>query len=316
VLLANDGRGRFTDVTQEAAPDLADVGMVTDAIWQDVDGDDRADLVVVGEWMPITVFHNTGDGRLERTAVPGLERSHGWWNRIVAGDFTGDGRTDFVVGNLGLNTRLRATEREPLTMYVKDFDRNGSVEHILSQYNDGTSYPMALRDDLIGALPFLRPRYPDYEGYALETVTDIFSPDELADAVVKQAYTFATSLARNEGDGSFTLLPLPLEAQIAPVYGILPVDVDVDGHLDLLLAGNFDGVKPELGRMSAGHGLVLRGDGTGSFQPVLPAESGFLVPGQARDIRRIATGRADLYIVARNNDRPLVFRPIGTPESY
>jgi hypothetical protein len=316
VLLTNDGRGRFTDVTREVAPDLANVGMVTDAMWEDVDGDDRADLVLVGEWMPITVFQNTGDGRLERAEVPGLEKSHGWWNRIVAGDFTGDGRTDFVVGNLGLNTRLRATEREPLTMYVKDFDRNGSVEHILSQYNDGVSYPMALRDDLIGALPFLRPRYPDYEGYALQTVTDIFSPDELADAVVKQAYTFATSLARNNGDGSFTLLPLPLEAQIAPVYGILPADVDGDGHLDVLLAGNFDGVKPELGRMSAGHGLILRGDGTGGFQPIPAVGSGFLVPGQARDIRRIRTARGDLYFVTRTSDRPLIFRLAGTPGSY
>ncbi len=316
VLLANDGRGRFTDVTQQAAPDLANVGMVTDAIWEDVDGDDRADLVVVGEWMPITIFHNTGDGRLVRADAPGLEKSHGWWNRIVAGDFTGDGRTDFVVGNLGLNTRLRASEREPLTMYVKDFDRNGWVEQILSQYNDGVSYPLALRDDLIGALPFLRARYPNFEEYALETVTDIFSPAELADAVVKQAYSFATALARNDGGGSFTLLPLPLEAQIAPVYGILPVDIDEDGHLDLLLAGNFDGVQPELGRMSAGHGLVLRGDGTGSFQPVPAAESGFLVPGQARDIQRIRTARDDLYFVTRNNDRPLVFRTAGGPRSY
>lgn len=316
VLLANDGRGRFTDVTQQVAPGLANVGMVTDAIWEDVDGDDRADLVVVGEWMPITIFRNTGDGVLERAEAPGLEKSHGWWNRIVAGDFTGDGRTDFVVGNLGLNTRLRATLREPLTMYVKDFDRNGFVEQILSQYNDGVSYPLALRADLIGALPFLGARYPNFAGYALQTVTDIFSPAELADAVVKQAYTFGTALVRNDGDGSFTLLPLPLEAQIAPVYGILPADIDADGHLDLLLAGNFDGVKPELGRMSASHGLVLRGDGTGSFQPLPAAESGFLVPGQARDIRRIRTARGDLYFVTRNNDRPLIFRPAGTPRSY
>ncbi len=313
VLLANDGRGRFTDITQGAAPELATLGMVTDAIWEDVDGDDRADLVVVGEWMPIKIFRNTGDGRLEAADVPGLEKSHGWWNRIVAGDFTGDGRTDFVVGNLGLNTRLRATEREPLTMYVKDFDRNGAVEHILSGYNDGVSYPLVLRDDLIAALPFLRERYPNFEDYALETVTDIFSEAELADAVVKQAYTFETALARNDGDGSFTLLPLPLEAQIAPTYGILPADIDEDGHLDVLLAGNFDGVKPELGRMSAGHGLVLRGDGTGGFRPLHVTESGFLVPGQARDIQRIRTGRGELYMVTRNDDRPLIFQPARTP---
>ncbi len=307
VLLANDGRGRFTDVTSRVAPQLAEIGMVTDALWEDVDGDGRADLVVVGEWMPITVFHTTGEGRLERAEVPGLERSHGWWNRIVAGDFTGDGRVDFVVGNLGLNTRLRATEREPLTMHVKDFDRNGHVEQILSQYNDGESYPLALRDDLIAALPSFRERHADFEEYARQTVTEVFSADELADAVVKRAYTLASAVARNDGDGSFTLLPLPLEAQIAPVYGILPADLDGDGHLDLLLAGNFDGVKPELGRMSAGYGLLLRGDGTGAFRPVPTVESGFFVPGQARDIRRIRTGRRDLYAVTRNDDRPLVF---------
>ncbi|MEJ2319305.1 MAG: VCBS repeat-containing protein [Gemmatimonadales bacterium] len=315
VLLANDGQGRFTDVTQQAAPDLANIGMVTDAIWEDVDGDNRADLVVVGEWMPITIFRNAGNGRLERADVPGLERSHGWWNRIAAGDFTGDGRTDFILGNLGLNTRLRATEREPLTLYVKDFDRNGSVEQILSQYNDGVSYPFALRDDLLSALPYLRDRYPSYEDYALQTVADVFSEAELADAVVKRAYTFETALARNDGDGSFTLLPLPVEAQIAPTYGILPADIDEDGHLDLLLAGNFDGVKPEIGRMSAGHGLVLLGDGTGGFEPVPGLESGFLVPGQARDIQRIRTVRDELYVVTRNDDRPLIFRQTEAPRS-
>jgi hypothetical protein len=308
VLLANDGRGRFTDVTQEVAPDLVSVGMVTDALWADADGDARADLVVVGEWMPIAVFRNTGDGRLVRAEVPGLEQSHGWWNRIAAADFTGDGLTDFVVGNLGLNTRLSATENEPLTMYVKDFDRNGMIEHILSGYNEGVSYPLALRDDLIGALPFLRDRYPSFADYALERVTDIFSTDELADAVRKQAYTLATALARNDGDGSFTLLPLPLQAQIAPTYGIVPEDIDGDGVLDLLLAGNFDGVKPELGRMAAGYGLVLRGDGVGGFQPIHMVESGFLVPGQARDIRRVRTARGDLYFITRNDDRPLIFR--------
>jgi hypothetical protein len=282
--------------------------MVTDALWQDVDGDRRVDLVVVGEWMPITIFRNTGTGTLERLTTSGLEKSHGWWNRIVAGDFKGDGRTDFVVGNLGLNTRLHATEDEPATMYVKDFDRNGFVEQIVSYYNHGVSYPLVLRDDLIKSVAYLKPRYLNYKDYARQTVTDIFSREELAGAVLKTAYTFTTALARNNGDGSFTLVPLPREAQIAPVYGILAADFDRDGKLDLLLAGNFDGVKPEIGRMSAGYGLFLRGGGNGNFTPVGASQSGFVVPGQARDIQRIRTRQGELYVVTRNNDRPLVFR--------
>jgi len=154
----------------------------------------------------------------------------------------------------------------------------------------------------------LKPRFPRYADYAGKTVTDIFSPVELAGATLKQAHTLATALARNNGDGSFTLVPLPREAQIAPVYGILPSDVDGDGKTDLLLAGNFDGVQPEIGRMSASYGLVLRGDGHGTFTPVRESDSGFLVPGQARDIQRVRTRRGDLYVVTRNNDRPLIFR--------
>jgi hypothetical protein len=165
-----------------------------------------------------------------------------------------------------------------------------------------------LRDDLINALPLLGPRFPHYKDYALKTVADIFTPAELSGAVVKQSYTFATTLVRNNGDGSFTLVPLPLEAQVAPVYGILAVDVDADGKVDLVLAGNFDGFKPEIGRLSSSYGLVMRGDGKGIFTPLRAIESGFFVPGQARDIQRIATRSGPLYVVTRNNDRALVFR--------
>ena len=312
MLLQNDGRGHFTDVTKRLAPELEHVGMVTDAVWRDVDGDGRPDLIVVGEWMPITVFHNAGGGKLVPVKTPGLEHSEGWWNRIVAGDFTGHGRVDSIVGNLGLNTRFQASEAEPVTMYVKDFDRSGVSKQILSVYNHGTSYPIAMRDELIRALPYLRPRYPRYADYAGQAVTDIFSAAELAGATVKQAHTFATALARNNGDGSFTLSPLPLEAQLAPVYGILAQDVDGDGKPDLLLAGNFDGVQPEIGRMSASYGLVLRGDGRGQFTPVPAAQSGFSVLGQARDVQRVRTRRGDLYVVTRNNDRALVFRSVAS----
>jgi hypothetical protein len=307
-LLRNDGRGHFTDVTDRVALGLSHVGMVTDALWKDVDGDGKLDLVVVGEWMPITIFHNTGRGRLEKMNVPGLEKSAGWWNRIIAGDFTGDGRLDLIVGNLGLNTRLQAKADEPVTMYVKDFTHNGFVQQIISYRHNGREYPLTLRDDLIRSLTFLKDRYRNYKEYARQTVADVFPQKDLADAVVKNAYTFATTLAKNNGNGTFTLVPLPTEAQIAPVYGVLASDVDGDGKPDLLLAGNFDGVKPEIGKMSAGYGVYLRGDGKGHFTPERELQSGFFVPGQARDIQRVRTRTGSVYVVARNNDRPLIFR--------
>jgi hypothetical protein len=310
MLLRNDGHGHFSDVTEQLAPELAHVGMVTDALWTDVDHDGRLDLVVVGEWMPITIFHNSG-GTLRRMSVRGLEKSNGWWNRIIAGDFTGDGRVDFVVGNLGQNSRLQASSTQPTSMVVKDFLHNGFVEQIISCYTNGVSYPLPLRDDLIKSLPYLKTRFLKYQDYAGKTVNDIFSRDELADAVVKQAYTFATSLVKNNGDGSFTLVPLPIEAQIAPVYGVLATDFDRDGKLDLLLAGNFGGFKPEIGRMAASYGLFLRGDGKGHFTPMNESESGFLVPGEARDIERLGTRTGVSYVVTRNNDRPLVFTAGG-----
>jgi hypothetical protein len=314
VLLKNDGRGHFFDVTERVAPGLSHVGMVTDAIWKDVNGDGRPDLIIVGEWMPITIFQNAGGGKLVKRNVPGLEKSNGWWNRIIAGDFTGNGRVDFIVGNLGLNTRLKADGNQPVTMYVKDFARSGFVQQVISYYNKGKPYPLALRDDLIRSLPYLRGRYHDYKEYAQQTLTDVFPNKELDSAVVKNAYTFATTLVRNNGDGSFTMVPLPLQAQISPVYGILATDVDGDGRNDLLMAGNFDGLKPDIGMASSGYGVYLHGDGKGHFTPVRELESGFLVPGQARDIQRVRTRSGDIYVVSRNNDRPIIFRSAGTRE--
>ena len=308
VLLRNDGRGHFTDVTDRVAPGLSHVGMVTDAIWRDVDGDGRLDLVVVGEWMPITIFHNAGNGRLVKASVPGLDKTNGWWNRIIAADLTGDNKVDFIVGNLGLNTRFKATTDQPVTMYVKDFAHDGFLQQIISYYNHGVAYPLLLRDDLLRALPALSDRYPTYKSYARQTMADVFPPKEVEGAIIRNAYTFATALVRNNGDGSFTVTPLPLEAQISPVYGMIAGDFESDGKSDLLLAGNFGGVKPEIGTMTAGFGALMRNDGKGHFTAVPESQSGFEVPGEARDIQRVRTRDGTIYIVARDNDTPLVFQ--------
>lgn len=311
VLLRNDGKGHFTDVADRVAPGLSHVGMVTDAVWSDIDRDGRVDLIVVGDWMPVTIFHNAGNGRLVKVDAPGLNKTSGWWNRIIAGDFTGDNKVDFIVGNLGLNTRFRAKPSEPVTMYVKDFAHNGFLQQIISYYSDGKAYPLPLRDDLLRSIPSLRDRYPDFKTYARQTLADVFPKKELDSAVVRNAYLFATSLVRNNGDGSFTVIPLPLEAQISPVYGVLADDVDGNGTMDVLLAGNMSGVKPEIGTLTAGFGVLLSGDGKGGFVPLREPDSGFEVPGEARDIKRVRTRSGPVYIVVRDNAGPLLFRASG-----
>ena len=306
-LLINDGRGRFSDAVANA-PGLKTVGMVTDAAWSDTDGDKRPDLVLVGEWMPVTVFRNRGGGRLERATVEGLANSEGWWNRIVPADLDGDGRDEFVLGNLGRNARLHASEVEPLTMIVKDFDNNGYAEQLLGMYNGGKPYPLVLRDDLIKTVPPWKARFLNYKDYALKTLDDVVPAADRQDAVVKQVRRFESVVMRRGANGAWTLTPLPLEAQLAPVYGIAAHDVDGDGRLDLLLGGNFDGVKPEIGRLAASQGLVLLGTGTpGAFEVSRPADSGFRVSGQVRALARVTTRSGVRIVAARNNAAPLVF---------
>ena len=305
-LLINDGRGRFTDAAANA-PGLQTVGMVTDAVWSDVDGDRRVDLVLVGEWMPVTVFRNRGGGRFERLVDDVLGTSDGWWNRIVAADLNGDGRDEYLLGNLGRNTRLRATPDEPLLLVVKDFDNNGYLEQLVGMYNGGKPYPLVLRDDLIKAVPPWKARFLNYKDYALQTLDDVVPVAERQSAIVKQARRLASAVLHRSADGRFTFADLPLEAQMAPVYGITVLDVNGDDRLDVLLAGNFDGVKPEIGRMAASEGLVLLAGPAGEFTAVRPADSGFRVPGQTRAIARLKTRAGVRVLVARNNAVPLVF---------
>lgn len=200
-LLLNDGRGRFADAA-ERTPGLQTVGMVTDAVWSDVNGDKRVDLVMVGDWMPVTVFLNRGMGRFEKSNDASLTASEGWWNRIVAADVDGDGRDEFVLGNLGVNTRLHASASEPLTMVVKDFDGNGYVEQLIGMYNGGTQYPLVLRDDLIKTVPPWKARFLNYKDYALKTLDDVVPVAERKDAVVKQVHRLETMLMKRDASGA------------------------------------------------------------------------------------------------------------------
>jgi hypothetical protein len=306
-LLENDGTGRFTDATDALAPGFDDLGMVTDAHWTDVNGDGQNDLVVVGEWMPITVFEGTDRG-LFRMETTGLAQSHGWWNRIVAADFDDDGDTDFAVGNLGENLRLQATPETPARMYVGDFDRNGDPEPILTVYREGQEVPFVLRGPLVKQLSPLRRRFPNHATYAGTPIDSVFSAEQRARATVHRTDTFASVYVENQGDGTFAVRPLPYEAQLSAMYALWPTDANADGHLDLLMAGNFHGFPPNIGRLDATYGTVLHGDGTGGFTAAHPRETGFHVPGQARDIAAIDTPRGRLFVVAKNDAPAQVFR--------
>ncbi len=273
-ILLNDGKGHFSDATARIAPALARLGMVTDAVWIDLDHDRRPDLVIVGEWMPVTVFHNS-NGHLEDASAKYIKfPSTGWWNRVTAADLDGDGDEDLILGNQGLNNQFRASQQEPLTLYYKDFDNNGIVDPIFCYYIGGVSYPAASRDDLTGELPFLKKKFIEYHTYADATIHDLFSDDELKDAGLLKAETLQSVWLENRGDSGFLERALPQEAQYGPVYAILAEDINGDGKKDLVLAGGNQWTRIRFGRYRAGHGVLLLNDGKGGFNYVPQYRSG------------------------------------------
>lgn len=305
-LLQNDGRGHFTDVTEQIAPALLEAGMVTSAAWVDMDKDGTLDLVVAGEWMPVRVFRQSRGRFTDRTNDAGLSNSEGWWNHVAAADLNGDGRTDLVLGNLGLNSYLTASATQPAEMYVFDFFGNGTLKQVISFYKHGVSYPLATRDEMVKVMPALRAKFGSYKAFGASRVTDILPPEELKQARLLTAHMFATSVALAGSDGRFTLAPLPLEAQFSRTYASIVRDLDGDGTVDLLLGGNFMGAPPMLGQSDASYGLLLHGAGDGTFTAVDMAQSGVQIRGEVRHMATVrrAGGRTAI-VIARNNDRLL-----------
>ena len=308
-ILNNDGTGEFTNVTPQIAPELKQIGMLKDVRWVDYDNDGDQDLVVVGEWMPITIFENQ-DGKFTNvTEKTGLANSKGWWNCLKTGDFDNDGDIDFVVGNHGLNSRFKASDEEPVMMHVNDFDKNGTVEQIIAVYSEGKSYPLVLRQDLTMQMPILKKKYLKFENYKKQTIHDMFTEEELENTLTLEANTLATSVILNNGDpdGSgqvtFTVQPLPREAQFAPVYGLLVADFDGDNILDILTGGNFYNAKPEVGRYDANYGVLLKGNGKGTFTPLTQQQSGVMLRGEVRDMELVRVNGRNLVVVAKNNDK-------------
>ena len=307
-LLRNDGHGKFLDVTAERAPELSTAGMITSAAWLDYDGDRRLDLVVVGEWTPVRVFHQEQGRLVERTKQAGLEGSEGWWNTVTVADVNGDAKPDLVLGNLGLNSYVTASRDAPARLFLGDFAHDGKLTPILTLSRNGKDWPVAGRDELTRAIPALRGRFPTYASFGASTIDSILPEADLRAARALEARTFASAVARNDGSGKFVLQPLPIEAQLAPVNSAIAEDFDHDGRVDLLLGGNFYGVPPIQGRYDASYGLLLRGTSAGSFVATEMARSGVEITGQVRRLRSLRTVNGRLVAVARNADRLLLLQ--------
>lgn len=308
-ILRNNGKGKFENVSDQVAPELKGIGMVTDGFWNDVDGDKDQDLLVVGEYMPIAIFINEKGNFSNKASQFGLSETHGWWTRIQSIDADGDGDMDFILGNHGTNSRFKADAQHPLELYVSDFDRNGTMEHILCGYNGGKSYPFALRHDLIAQMPYLKKNFLKYDDYKNATIREIFTEEQLKESTRLESKVMMTSLLINEGKTNWKLKPLPVEAQFSPVYAIAAEDFDVDGKTDILLGGNLYGVKPETGRYDASHGLLLQGDGKGNFKAINSIQSGINIDGEVRDFSILNGSRGNKFlVVARNNMKALLYQ--------
>ena len=288
----NDGTGKFTDETDKWNKSISNIGIVTDATWADVNGDGKKDLIVVGEWMSPVIFENKGNRLVASPMNQSLADKKGWWNTVVAEDWDKDGKIDLCIGNYGLNTQLKASEKEPVQLYATDIDGNGSVDPVLTTYIDGKSYPFVSMDDIIAQVPSLRKKFYEYPTYTTASIQDILSVSQLSSVKPLDVSVLGTGYFKNSGTG-FVQKPLPVEAQYAPVYNMQSMDVNNDGYNDLILFGNNSYNRIRLSKQDANHGVVLLNDGKGNFHYVSQAKSGLNV---RSDVRSSAVINGDLLI--------------------
>ncbi len=309
---SRDGKIQFTEVSGEVIPDLENLGMVTDALWRDLDGSGTLDLVITGEWMSIRIFSNSGSGFQNISESSGVSEDVGWWNCIQAADFDRDGDLDLVAGNLGLNYKYKASAENPFEVYAKDFDNSGTFDIVLGYYDCETLYPVRGRTCSSHQMPFIKQKFPSYNDFGAASLVDVYGQENLEAALHYKATNFATSYLENLGNGEFRFHTLPNLAQISSVNRILVSDVDHDGHLDLVMGGNLFGSEAETTRNDASIGLYLKGDGKGGFIPVPAVESGLYMGGDVKDIKQIQLGpqQSEGFVSAKNSGYLQIHRVI------
>jgi enediyne biosynthesis protein E4 len=307
-ILRNDTNGpscRFTNVTADIAPAMIKLGLVTSALWSDVDNDGWVDLMIVGEFMPIICFKNMDGKSFVPFGKESLIGTSGWWNSLTAGDFDRDGDIDYIAGNVGLNSRYKGNAKEPICIYANDYDKNGSVDPVMTYYLQGTKHIVHARDELISQITAMKTRFRKYKEYSEATFEESFLKSELESAYVVCSEIFETTYIENIGEGNFIIQALPLEAQFAPVNGMVAEDFDRDGSLDILIAGNLYAAEVNTGHYDASMGLFLRGDGKGNFTLVRPIQSGFYADGDAKGMAKLLSANGGTLILVGNNSGPL-----------
>jgi enediyne biosynthesis protein E4 len=306
VMLINDGKGNFSDGTMKVAPELRSFGMVTDAVWVDDDKDGYPELMIVGDWLPVSRFRNERGILKQAEPPPGLKNTEGWWTRIRASDIDADGDTDFVLGNLGMNSKFRPTAEIPVKLYVNDFDQNGSIEPIFAFPRNGREYPYALRQDIIKQMSSLKKKFVLYKDYANKSLDEIFDPKLLANADKWEFKEARSGILLSNANNAFQFIPFPVEAQVSPVYGITVMDVNHDNLEDIIIGGNLSAVKPEVGKYDALFGLLLINKGNANFQAEPSWNSGLVIEGEVRHIETLRTKKGSAMAFIRNND-PVLF---------
>lgn len=302
-VLKNDGKGNFTNVSAQVFGKNNQLGMVTGAQWADIDGNGYDDLIIVGNWMGIRLYENN-KGTFTRNTQ--LEKYKGWWSSVHVEDINGDGKADIIGGNLGLNSKFRASEKEPIKIYVKDFDNNGTRESVTSVFREGKPYVFHLKQDIVGQLPMLKKRFLKYADYGGKPFNEVFTEELLQDAEIHEINFLESAIFINQGN-NFQVYPFPYQAQLSAVNAILYDDFNSDGTREIILAGNFYGFKPEVGRLDANYGQVFTFK-NGHFNYLPPSRSGLMLTGQVRSAITIKAGGRKNYLFGRNDEHVISYQ--------
>jgi hypothetical protein len=306
LLLENDGKGNFANVIDKKAFKLNTIGMITDAVWEDVDNDNKKDLIIVGDWMAPQIFKNTG----RRLAVykSNLSGYSGFWNSVQCVDLNNDGKKDLILGNKGTNTSYKATAKNPMRLFINDFDSNGTIEQISTRTIDEKDMPINLKQELAKQIPSIKKKNLNYSDYAKKTIQEIFAPEVIANSLQKMAVIQESIIAINKGNGQFEIQVMPQEVQLSTVNTSCVLDINKDGNLDIILGGNQYEFKPQFGRLDSSHGSVLLGNKKGKFSLLPYPKSGIFITGEVQKMKAIKTkNKAASFIAVLNNASPKLF---------